>query len=1029
MPVAYFFQVVPPSSAALDWPEPAEIQVRLEATHTGICKFGEKNDTYRRVEDHISELLTWSSNNATASIEQVERLSRHSHDTEAPPLTITNSTESLSGGVVEEYNSTWLPTQRSNSSTWLDKLAGLWPLSNRSSFTSSDTKSTKSNGAAESMAEWPICMLPHPRPESTIERAQLFERLLVASGAGPVALHGIGGAGKTQLAVKLAYWFLDRHPESEFSVIWIHAASVETCAEGLRTLAEKCRIVYPRGKTISDQRSLRASLAELVRSVRTWFERAPARKWLFIFDSADEVDVLVAPLVDLEFSLESDDVHRTSIIDCVPADGYVVFTTKSRAAAARFSDGSMLEVGRFTLKEATHMLEVSVDATLLIDKPTAPQQRSLMPDFGKVPHEDKTDRASELAEKLDCLPLALSQAAAFMNKNRLPIADYLKRISAPSDEMVAELMTLPQPLEAQIGVPKSIYETWKLSYEAIRSHNSLAADALALMSFLEQNSIILDLLKAVLCTGPDVRLVGALGELRDYGLIDSGFVTDTFTIHRLVQATTKKWLKESKLDVQWAQVALMTIADKFPNPENIPSWSECAAWLPHAIKILQDPLLKTSAADKAALATLHLKVGQYYFQTGRYSEARASTEIACDIRTDILGPLEPRTLEARDQFIEIVRQLGLYNLAEATARNVKRYRKRKLGMKNELTLQSYTRLSQTLQDQGQVADALRYAEKALKGFQDLHGATDPPHPDILVCKYRSGALYDLMGDYSKSEALLSEALEGMNQQGQGETRHASLVLYRLAYLQRSLGDYRKSEESAFASMEMRRKMLGWDHPDTAKAYFNVGWSMQCQGRYKESADIFTTVMEVSKKIVGERHAYTFIASYFLAESLKGLGELKEAKELHDRVLAGRKKVLRKNHPDVLTSQVSLASVLHLLGDSKLAEELTLEVYTFLKKEGTISKERAGIAWMCMSNMGKIYAERAESARSESEKQKRWKEAIKWGERLVESQKPVIGSRHPEAIKASQELTGYMYAFANVQTTISSILGMAANMKF
>jgi tetratricopeptide (TPR) repeat protein len=509
-------------------------------------------------------------------------------------------------------------------------------------------------------------------------------------------------------------------------------------------------------------------------------------------------------------------------------------------------------------------------------------------------------------------------------------------------------------------------------------------------------------------------------------LIHSGSVADTFTIHRLVQVTTKKWLKESKLDVQWARAALMTIADKFPNSDNIPSWPECAAWLPHASKILQCPLFITSA-DQDALATLHLKVGHYYFQTGRWSEARASTEIACNIRTDILGPLETPTLEAKDQFILIVRQLGLFNLAEATARNVKRYRKRKLGMKNELTLKSYSRLGVTLQDQGQFADAMRCAEKAMKGFQDLHGATDPLHPDILFSKYRLGATYDLMGDYSKSEAFLSEALEGLIQQGQGETRHTSLVLYRLSYLQRSLGNYRKSEESAVASMEMRRKLLGSDHPDTTKAYFSSGWSMQCQGRYEESADVFTAVIEVCKKKIGEHHAYTYTASYFLAESLKGLGEFKQAKELHDRVLTGRKKALRNNHPDVLTSQVGLASVLLMLGDSKRAEELTLEVYKFLKKEGKISKERAGIAWMCMSNMGKIHAEQAVSARSELEKQTQWKEAIKWGRRLVEGQERIIGSRHPEAVKASQEFTGYLNA-SGKRPTPNSIPDTVANVK-
>ena len=262
---------------------------------------------------------------------------------------------------------------------------------------------------------------------------------------------------------------------------------------------------------------------------------------------------------------------------------------------------------------------------------------------------------------------------------------------------------------------------------------------------------------------------------------------------------------------------------------------------------------------------------------------------------------------------------------------------------------------------------------------------------------------------TEADIGLSEALQGLVQRDEGETWQASLVLFRLSSLQRRLGDYRKSEESAVASMLMRRKLLGSDHPDTTKAYFSSGWSLQCQGRYEESARVFSAVIEVCKKKIGEHHAYTYTASYFLAESLKGLGQLEQAKELHERVLAGRKKALRKDHPGVLTSQVGLASVLLLLGDLERAEELTLEVYKFLKKEGKMSKERAGIAWMCMSNMGELHAKRAVSAERELERQTQWKEAIKWGQRLVAGQEGIIGPRHPDAIKASQDLMGYLNA--------------------
>jgi hypothetical protein len=67
-----FVQVVPSSSAALDWSEPAETQVLLQVTHTAICKFSEKNEMYKLMEDNLCELLSWPSSNTIVSVEQVQ---------------------------------------------------------------------------------------------------------------------------------------------------------------------------------------------------------------------------------------------------------------------------------------------------------------------------------------------------------------------------------------------------------------------------------------------------------------------------------------------------------------------------------------------------------------------------------------------------------------------------------------------------------------------------------------------------------------------------------------------------------------------------------------------------------------------------------------------------------------------------------------------------------------------------------------------------------------------------------------------
>jgi hypothetical protein len=67
-----FVQAAPSSSAALDWSEPAETQVRLQVTHTAIYKFSEKNEIYNLMEDNLCELLSWPSSNTIFSLERVQ---------------------------------------------------------------------------------------------------------------------------------------------------------------------------------------------------------------------------------------------------------------------------------------------------------------------------------------------------------------------------------------------------------------------------------------------------------------------------------------------------------------------------------------------------------------------------------------------------------------------------------------------------------------------------------------------------------------------------------------------------------------------------------------------------------------------------------------------------------------------------------------------------------------------------------------------------------------------------------------------
>ena len=121
-------------------------------------------------------------------------------------------------------------------------------------------------------------------------------------------------------------------------------------------------------------------------------------------------------------------------------------------------------------------------------------------------------------------------------------------------------------------------------------------------------------------------------------------------------------------------------------------------------------------------------------------------------------------------------------------------------------------------------------------------------------------------------------------------------------------------------------------------------------------------------------------------------------EIHEKTSAGRKKVLRNNHPDMSMSQVGPAGVLLILGNSERSGQLTLEAYDILKKEGRITKEDP-----YRLDVHVDFGGRAAMAQNELEKQTWWEEAIEWGRQLVEDQECIIGLKHPETIKASQQL--------------------------
>ena len=144
--------------------------------------------------------------------------------------------------------------------------------------------------------------------------------------------------------------------------------------------------------------------------------------------------------------------------------GAIVFTTADRKTAAKLALQNIVEVPEMDQDIAKKMLEMYM-----------------------VDPADKQEKVDLLLKELTYLPLAIVQAAAYVNVNKITLQEYLSLVVEKKEELV-------EPLHRESG--NVIATTWLISFEQIRRHNALAADYLLFMACVDRNDIPLALLPA-----------------------------------------------------------------------------------------------------------------------------------------------------------------------------------------------------------------------------------------------------------------------------------------------------------------------------------------------------------------------------------------------------------------------------------------------------------------------------------------------------------------------------------------------------
>ncbi|KAH8689766.1 hypothetical protein GQ44DRAFT_637109, partial [Phaeosphaeriaceae sp. PMI808] len=730
----------------------------------------------------------------------------------------------------------------------------------------------------------PSTVIPFVRDVDFVERREILDQLwtICAAPGSRAALVGLGGVGKSQLAIEYAHWTRERSPDTW--VFWVHASTRARFEEAYRDIADRLKLPGRKDPKIN-----------ILKLVKDWLYNESNGRWMIVLDNVDDIEVFYPKP---KSGRDDDDKGvaaslAASLAVFLPQsdNGSIVVTSRNRDAAVRLVGSSrrVIEVQAMDKDQAVQLLRNKL--------------------------EDASDEGgmADLVDALDRIPLAISQAAAYINRRaRMTILGYLKEFRANDKKKESLLNRDAGDIRRDESASNSVVMTWQISFEHIRQKRQSATDLLSLMSFFNPQGIPESVLRRYCRNtaepGGEDEANDAFDEdfdtLRVYSLIAATVETDVCEMHALVKFCTQVWLSSFSDAERWKERFVGLMSQEFPTGE-FENWDKCRLLLPH-VESLYNMELSSRNSVKEWVQVLN-DAGRYIETAqAKYSDAERLSRRALHECEKKLGEQHLSTLTSMFHLASVLWNRGKYSEAEALNRRALEGREKELGVQHLSTLTNMNNLALVLQYQGKYLEAEALNRRALEGYEKGLGVQ---HPNTLMSVSNLALVLQYQGKYSEAEALNRRALEGYEKELGVQHPDTLTSVSNLALVLRYHGKYSEAEALNRRALEGREKELGVQHPDTLTSVSGLASVLQYQGKYSEAEALNRRALEGYEKGLGVQHPYTLTSMNNLALVLRYQGKYSEAEALNRRALEGSEKELGVQHPDTLTSVYCLAYLL------------------------------------------------------------------------------------------------------------------------
>ncbi|KAJ7189101.1 hypothetical protein C8R46DRAFT_1184309 [Mycena filopes] len=692
------------------------------------------------------------------------------------------------------------------------------------------------------------------------------------------ALYGLGGAGKTQAALK----FIQDSSGHFTDIFLVDASNPETIDTGLKNIATAKGV----GTSAPD--------------ALTWLQ-SKHEDWLLFFDNAD----------DPEINLNS------FIPQC--NHGNILITSRNPGIRAY---GSYSHVGDLEEADAINLLLRSAD--MESSENNVKVVMEIVQELCCLPLAIVQAGAFILgSEDLNgYLELYHSNRAHLLSKQPVQSHDdyawtvyttwqiSFNRLSKPAATLLQLCSFLHYTgISEDIFINASEYDfpEWKPSKEELQ-------EPLEFLSHFLSPSGEWD----------SLRFLAAIKEIKDYSLISFDAKTKTFSIHPLVH----KWSRSTVAD---EVSCLSCMSSIFGNTFAVEFWSIYynAFRLREAQDIAEKDLRKRKllfGEEHEATIGIMYQLSRTCLAAGEYRKAEELAVMVVEGLTKLVGKDHLSTLSAMNNLATVYLRLGQPQkvlellVLEKTITT--------FGEDGLSTLNAMTNLGSAYHQMGDHTKAEGLRVVVLEKQSKIFGGD---HAGVMDAMMNLAATYHELGEFAKADQLFAKVLETRtNLLGEGHPQ-TLLVLYNLAEIYRRRGEYQKAEQLQVIVLEKRTTVLGGDHPDTVLAMVTLSLTYHRLGQYKKAEALNVVVLEKRTRLLGGDHPDTVQAMISLSLTYDKLGQYKKAEELEVIVLQAQTRCLGEDHPDTICAMGNLALSYRALGDHKKAEELQVVIFEKQKK--------------------------------------------------------------------------------------------------